>query len=325
MQSRTTTGPSGPGKPTAATPGANTGITEAVACYLIWGVAPIYWKLLSGVSALEVLAWRMMWAAVCMIALCSLVRHVKFMYLLHDRRAVKTFLVSGLIITVNWGIYIWATNNGFLLEASLGYYLCPLVIILFGMFVFHEKMTRMQTLAFCLAALGVVLYLVIRGGAIWITVVLAVTFGAYGAVKKRAGYPALPGMAFESLLTGAIGLILCGAGTLAPQLWTLTPPHPDAIAVADPMLVVALLIGSGVLTAVPLLLFSSAVNHAPMVVVGFLQYIAPTIEMFLAVFMFGEQFTFAHAVSYGLVWIGLAAVGIETVRTLRKLRHSRPD
>lgn len=303
--------------------GTRKGLAEAVSCQVLWGVMPVYWKLLSGVSALAVLTSRMIWACVFVVALCALVKRVRFLHLRHDRRALRTFLVSGSIITVNWGVYIWATNNGFLLEASLGYYLCPLVTVAFGLLFFKERLSTAQKAAFALAAVGVGSYLAIQGGAIWISCALAITFSIYGAVKKKGGFPALPGMAFESLLTAAIGLTFLGIGTAFPAFWQLTPPAPDASAVTDAAVQAALLAGGGVLTAIPLLLYSAAANRLPLVVVGFLQYISPTLSMLLAVFLFGEAFTLAHALCFGLVWVGLAAVGAESVRRAGKEAPAR--
>lgn len=156
----------------------------------------------------------MAWSAVFVIALCVLVKRTRFLYLLKDPRAVHTFVASGLIITVNWGVYVWAASTGHVLETSVGYYLCPLCNIALGMVVFRERLTPMQLVATVLAGIGVVFFLVVNGGDIWIVLVLAISFSIYGAVKKRGGYPALPGMAFESLLTGVLGCAILAAGAV---------------------------------------------------------------------------------------------------------------
>lgn len=288
-----------------------TGFLEALFCHVIWGLMPIYWKLVSGVPAFQVLAWRMVWAAVFILALCVLVKRVKFLYLAHEGRALRTFFASGLIVSLNWGIYVWAVNSGHVLETSIGYYLCPLANIFCGIVVFKERLTPGQKVATALAAAGVVFFIVAHGGAIWISFALAITFSIYGTVKKRGGYPALPGMALESLITGIIGIGILALGFAFPAIWQLTPAMPSAMAATDPAVVAALLAGAGVLTAVPLLLFSAAANRVSMTILGFMQYIGPTLALVAAVFLFGEEFTLAHAVCFGLVWLGIAIVSLE--------------
>lgn len=176
----------------------------------------------------------------------------------------------------------------------------------------------MQKIATALAALGVGYFIVANGGDIWIAFALALTFSVYGAVKKKGGYPALPGMAFESLLTGLIGAVALGVGAIAPWIWQIVPATPDAMAVTGPVADMALLAGCGVLTAVPLLLFSAAANRVSLTVIGFIQYVSPTIALVLAVAFYGEQFTFAHGICFALIWLGIAAIGVEAALNSRK-------
>ena len=279
---------------------------------------PIYWKFVSGVPAFQVLAWRMVWAAVFILALCVLVKRVRFLYLVHDSRALRTFFASGIIVSLNWGIYVWAVNSGHVLETSIGYYLCPLANIFCGIVVFKERLTPGQKLATALAAAGVVFFIVVHGGAIWISFAVAITFAVYGTVKKRGGYPALPGMALESLITGVIGIAILAIGFAFPLVWQLTPAIPAWAAATDPTIVAVLLVGAGVLTAIPLLLFSAAANRVSMTILGFMQYIGPTLSLLSAVCLFGEELTFAHAVCFGLVWIGIVIVSVEPL--VRKAR-----
>ncbi len=307
-------------QPTSAIPASTDriGFIEAVFCYLLWGCMSLYWNLLSSVPALEVLSWRMTFSAVFLIVLCVVVRRTRFLYLLRDPRAVRTFTLAGLIVTVNWGVYVWAASNGHVLETSVGYYLCPLCNIAFGVLLFRERLTPMQLGATVLAFIGVVFFLVVHGGDIWIVLALAISFSLYGAVKKQGGYPALPGMAFESLLTGLLGVIGLAAGMLLPWFWQLTPANPGVIAVWDPNLLLVLLVGSGIATAAPLLLYSAAANRISMTMIGFLQYLSPTMSLILAIAFFGEEFTLAHGVCLGLIWLGIALVAIEAgVRSRR--------
>lgn len=296
------------------------GFLEGIGCHVVWGLMPVYWKLLSAVPALEVLSWRMVWSCVFVVLLCVFVKRTRFLHLFRDPRAVRTFLASGLIVTCNWGVYVWAANSGHLLETSIGYYLCPLCNIAFGLAVFKERLTPMQKLATALAAVGVTFFIVTHGGDIWIAFALALSFSAYGAVKKRGGYPALPGMAFESVLTGVLGTLALAVGAVASWIWQLTPATPDALAVTSPALAFGLLVGCGLLTAIPLLLYSAAANRISMTALGFIQYVSPTIALVLAVSLFGEAFTLAHAVCFACIWTGIAAVGVEGALSTRKRR-----
>ena len=183
---------------------------------------------------------------------------------------------------------------------------------------FKERLTPMQKVATVLAAVGVGYFMMEPGGQIWIAFALALTFGVYGAVKKRGGYPALPGMAFESLLTGVIGVAALLVGAVAPWIWQVAPPTPDPLAVKDPVAVMALLAGCGLLTAVPLLLFAGAANRVSMTVIGFIQYVSPTIALVLAVTFFNEEFTVAHGVCFALIWLGIAAVAVEAALDVRR-------
>lgn len=307
------------GLPTSAIPARTdkTGFLEGLFCYLLWGTMSLYWNLLSAVPALQVLSWRMVWSAVFLIALCVVVKRTRFLHLLKDPRAVRTFVASGLIITVNWGVYVYAASTGHVLETSVGYYLCPLCNIALGMVVFRERLTPMQLIATGLACAGVLFFIFNHGGEFWMILALAITFSLYGAVKKRGGYPALQGMAFESLVTGVLGCVLLAAGAAAPWIWQLTPAVPNAIAVHDPTLLTILLVGSGIATAVPLLLYSAAANRISMVMIGFLQYVSPTMSLILAVAFFGEEFTFAHGVCLGLIWAGIACIVVEAVMRSR--------
>lgn len=293
------------------------GLMESLGCELIWGIMPLFWRLLAALPALLVLAGRMVWAGIFAAVICRVVRRIRFLSLARSSRAVKTLTASGLLITVNWGLYIWATNSGYLLEASLGYYLSPLATIAMGMAFFHERLSNLQKIAFALAALGVGAFIAMEGGAVWIACIFALTFSAYSAVKKKGGYDALPGLAFESGVTAFIGVALFAIGLIWPGLWMLTPPADGAAASFSPEGYAALLAAAGLLTVIPMLLYSACANHIPLVIVGFMHYLSPTMTTLLAVFAFGEAFTLGHAVCFGLVWAGLAAVGVDAVRSLR--------
>ena len=266
----------------------------------------------------------MVWSAVFIFILIIFIKKVAFVPLLKDKRALFTFTITGLFSAGNWALYIWAASSGHLLETSIGYYLSPLCTIFIGLLVFREKTTPFQTIAILMALTGVTAFIVLNGAAIWISLMLAASFSVYGAIKKHAGYPALSGMMVESIITGIIGATLLGIGCMLPSIWNIIPPSNDPIAITNPVVVKFLLIFSGVLTAVPLLLYSSAVNHIKLIVVGFLEYISPTMELMFAVFLFGEAFTMAHAICLGLIWGGIILASIETIigiDRLKKIAH----
>lgn len=299
------------------------GLAQAIFCYLLWGVLPLYWKLLSSVSALEVLGWRMVFSALILVAMCTLVLHVRFMYFARDKCALKTFITSGLIVSFNWGLYVWAVNAGYVLEASIGYYLCPLSTVLLGQLMFKESLSRAQMVAVALAAVGVAFFIANQGGKIWISLSIALSFSFYGAVKKKGAYPALAGLTFESVITGCIGVLVLGLGLAYPRLVDLSTTTPSPLAIFDPTVQMVLLVGAGACTALPLLLFSSAANKITMTDLGFIQYLGPTIAMTLGVLVFGEHFTVAHAVMVVLVWSGIALVAVDAIlrkRLAAKLR-----
>lgn len=296
--------------------GGRIALVQAAVCYAIWGVIPVYWKLFSAIPPLQALATRMVWSCAFSIALC-LALHARFLPLLRDRRAWATFGASSVLIAANWGVYIWASTSGHLLETSLGFFLSPLTSIVLGLVCFHERLSRMQKLATALAACGAVLFAVEHGGSIWISLALAATFSAYGAVKKRGGYDALPGMAVESLFAALLGAGLFAIGWVDPGFWDVARTAPDALAVTSAAGIAVLSVGSGVVTAGPLVLYSAAANRVPLSLLGLLQYISPTIVMLLAVTCFGELPDAWQLASFVLIWAGLAAVAWETLRGQR--------
>lgn len=292
------------------------GVAESLGCEIMWGLMPMFWRLLAGLSALFVLSGRLIWTGVFSVVMCVLIRRTKFTHLFRESRAIITFFSSGILITINWGLYIWSTNSGHLLEASLGYYLSPIATIIMGIFFFKEHLSKLQTGAFILALIGVGSFIALEGGAIWISCVFAITFSAYSAIKKKAGYDATAGLAFESCVNAFIGIILFGLSAIIPRLWDLTPASSPAV--FSPETYFLLIAAAGALTTIPMLLYSACANHIPLVLVGFMHYISPTMTTLFAIFMFHETFTSGHAVCFSLVWIGLVLVGIDAAKQLKR-------
>lgn len=288
---------------------ARNGTIAGLFCYLFWGLAPIYWKWLDAVDPLEVIGHRIIWCFILMVIICAVLR-IDFVSLLKDKRAVKYLAVAAVLISINWGIYIYAVATDRIVHTAMGYYTNPLVSILFGVVFFQEKLSILQKGAVLLCAIGVVFFLFDYGELPWISLALAFSFGLYGAVKKKGGYPAIPALAVESALALPLALMAVAASiyltgshaflgdTSSMQGWTTT----------------LLIIGSGAITAIPLVLFAKAANSIPLTMLGFIQYVSPTIALLLGVFAYGEPFTTAHAVCFGCIWAGLALASIDTIR-----------
>ena len=290
------------------------GLLVAIACYAIWGTLPIFWKFLSAVPSSLVQVQRMIWCFACVIAFC-LITHRNFRQLFKEPRAVKTLFISGILCTVNWTTYVITVNSGHVVESAIGYYINPLLSILIGLVFFKEGLTKAQAAATALAAIGIAFFTFNYGQVPVLALILAVSFAAYGAVKKWGGYPSVEGMAVESTFTGALGMLGLAIGSFVPGLWeTLTPvtaQSPLAWTDGGAMLML-LFVLSGFFTWLPLQLFSEAANRIPLVWVGFCQYLSPTLALAVGVFLFGEPFTFAHAVLFACLWGGIALIAIET-------------
>lgn len=296
------------------------GLLIALSCYAIWGLLPIFWKFLSAVPSSLVQVERMIWCFACVVAFC-LVTKRDFRRLFREPRAVKTFLLSGLLCTVNWTTYVITVNSGNVVESAIGYYMNPLLSILIGMLFFKERLTPAQIAATVLAGAGVAFFTFSYGQVPVMALILAVSFAAYGAVKKWGGYPSVPGMAVESTFTGALGFLALAVGSFIPGLWEALTP----VTAASPMawtgggaVLLLLFVLSGFFTWLPLQLFSEAANRIPLSWVGFCQYLSPTLALLVGVFLFGEPFTFAHAVLFGCLWAGIALIALEALVRSRR-------
>lgn len=285
---------------------ARSGILLGLGAYLLWGFLPLYFKLLAHVDAFSIVANRVLWSLVFLAAVLSLrTRWAAFRAAIVRPRTVAILALTALLIAANWLVYIWAVINGHVLEGSLGYYLNPLVNVLLGVALLKEKLTRAQVAAVVLAAAGVAVLASRAGEGLWISLSLAVTFGLYGFFRKVAPVESLEGLSIETLLLApvALGYVLL-SGTGVGDEWSTT----------------GLLMLSGAVTAIPLLLFASAARRLPYSTLGFLQYIAPTIQFLMAVLLFGEHLTRAHIICFGAIWAALAIFAWEGARLGRAAR-----
>jgi chloramphenicol-sensitive protein RarD len=286
-------------------------LIAGIAAFGTWGLIPVYWKLLIKVPASEILAHRFVWTSLFLVGLLSWQhRWPEVRAVVSSRRATLYCLSSGLSIAINWFFFIYAVNIGRVIETSLGYFMTPLVNVLFGAIFLRERLTRWQIISVLLATSGV-LYLTFGYGRFpWIAVTLCTTFGLYGLLRKKSGTAAIPGLFLETLLlvpaAVAYLFMLKANGTLVFDRggWWLS----------------ILLISTGIVTAVPLFWFGYAARYLRLTTVGFLQYLAPTGSFFLGVFLYHEPFTRGHLITFGLIWI---ALGIFTWEAITRWRSSR--
>ncbi|MDR3563961.1 MAG: EamA family transporter RarD [Negativicutes bacterium] len=290
------------------------GVASAISAYTIWGFLPIYWKLVKAVPALEILAHRFIWSLFFMVLVLALAKRMKsFQREIREIVArpgkILGVLAAAAIITVNWLIYIWAVNDSRIIETSLGYYINPLVSVLLGIVVLKEKLSFWQKVAVLLAALGVLNLTVNFGGIPWVALSLAVTFALYGLCKKMLQIGALTSITLETLLISpAAFLYLSYLHQHAASSFDLNTP-----------LLAGLLIGSGVITAVPMVLFSNSANRLPLSVLGFIQYLSPTIALFVGIFLYHEPFSLTHLLSFGLIWLALATFSLSRTSAFVRL------
>ena len=292
------------------------GFLFGLGAYLVWGVMPLYFKALAHVSALEIVAHRVLWSLVFLGALVALWRRwPAIRTALANRKVLATLAITTLLIGVNWLTFIYAVVAGHVLEGSLGYYLNPLVNVLLGVVLLKEKLTRAQVFATLLAASGVAVLAAGAGSGLWISLTLAATFAIYGFLRKIVDVDSVEGLTIETFLLAPIAL--------AWLLWL----HDEGSAAFTSIGIGTdlLLVFGGALTAIPLLMFTAAARRLPYSTLGFLQYIAPSLQFLLAVLVFGEPLTTAHIICFGAIWTALAIFSFEGLRAFRDRATASAD
>lgn len=291
------------------------GYLSALAANVLWGLFPLYFHALRPAGAIEVLAHRVVWSlASVTLLLAVLWRWRPLGALLRNGRLVAGIAVAAVFIAVNWGVYIFAVNSDRVVEASLGYFISPLVVILLGVLVLRERLRTAQWIALGIGALAVVVLSVDYGRPPWIALTLAGSFGCYSLVKKRLGLPAAEGLWLESgvLTVPALGYLAWLTAHHQSTFGTVSAAHT------------AMLAGSGLLTAVPLLLFAEAANRVPMSGLGMMQYLTPTLQLLLGRLVFGEPLPPARLAGFAIVWCALAVFTWDAYRTARRTREPAP-
>jgi chloramphenicol-sensitive protein RarD len=271
------------------------GITYGAIAYTLWGLLPLYWKVIKTVPAYEILAHRIVWsfAFVFLILLLSGSSN-KIMNILKNKKCMTYIIMCSILISINWYIYIWAVNSGHIVDSSLGYYINPLMSVLLGMLVLKEKLNTAQYIALIIAALAVVLMVVIYGSIPWISLGLAVSFGLYGLCKKMVSAEATVGLAIETMILAPVALIF-----LIYSGFNGTSSYGSTLTVT------VLLSLSGIATATPLLFFAKSSKLVKLSTLGFLQYISPTISLIIGLFVYKEHFSQVDILGFGLIWAAL--------------------
>jgi chloramphenicol-sensitive protein RarD len=279
----------------------NKGILYGIAAYALWGFFPIYWKLLHDVPAIELLGHRIFWSFLLLIAVILITRQWNDFRSTLNARTFQIYFIAALLIGVNWLTYVWAVNAGFIVETSLGYFINPLLSVLMGVIFLRERLRTAQWIPVALAAIGVAYLTFAYGRLPWIALLLAFTFGFYGLTKKLAPLGSVFGLTLETgiLFLPAVAYLgwMEANGSAAFLHLGVTPD--------------ILMIGAGVVTTIPLLLFASAAKQIPLSMIGILQYLAPTIQFLIGVLIYKEPFDQSRLIGFSIVWLALIIFWVE--------------
>ncbi len=290
---------------------AGTGLALGVFCYTLWGLFPLYFHALSAYSPIEIVANRVVWSLVLMAIIISIGRTWPgTIALFRQRRIVGPLAVAAVLLAINWGVYVWAVTIGQVLQASLGYFFNPLVSVLLGVVVLHERLRPVQWVAVAISAVAVLVLSIGYGHVPWIGLVLAVSFGLYGLIKKRVGIGSVESLTIETAVIAPVALAVMAAFLVRGT---------SAVEQHGTIGVIALIL-LGPVTAIPLLAFGGAATRIPLSTLGLLQYLTPIVQFILGYAVFHEVMTPARWVGFVLVWIALAVFSVDSIRHLRRQR-----
>jgi len=292
-----------------------TGLLYALACYSAWGIFPLYWKLLAVVPADQILAHRVIWSVTFLFLLLFVLKNRDFIRYLTSWKTLGMLIITGTLIGGNWFVYIYAVNNNHIVESSLGYYINPLVSILLGIIFLQERPGKIQILAFLLAFSGVAWLTIHLGRLPWISLVLAFTFAFYALLRKKANLESLPGLLTETLILSPFALY---------YLW-FVDQQGTGMFLHHSLLTDALLILGGPVTAIPLFWFGKAATRIPLSTIGFIQYLSPTLQLLIGLFIYHEPFSPLMLVSFGLVWAGLVLFTYSLVKNYKTRGVELPE
>ena len=282
------------------------GVVAAIAAFLAWGLFPVFWKLLGLIPPLELLAHRVVWSLIFIgLTILFTTRTKQIKHIVLNKEVMPFLLLTSALIAINWFVFIWAVNNGHVISSSLGYYINPLLNVVLGTIFLDEHLNRKQIIAVAFAGIGVLILTVFVGGIPWVALILAGSFGGYGLIRKKLSVGSITGLGAESLILSLPAVIylaylgFVGTGSFGTISWKYN-------------LLLAL---SGVVTALPLVWFAYAVQRLRLSTIGFIQYLAPTCMFLLGVFIYKEEFSGTHLITFIFIWSGLAIYSIDSVKT----------
>ncbi|MFM8841464.1 MAG: EamA family transporter RarD [Actinomycetota bacterium] len=285
------------------------GVFFGVSAYTLWGLLPFYWQWLDGVAATEILVHRGLWSLIICVAFLALVRKLPlFFALIRDRRMFAILAFASLLLTINWGVYIWSVTVDRVVESALGYYITPLMSVTFGVLILKESIRPAQKIAVALAGVGVLVLTIGYGALPWIALALATTWGGYSLLKKQLKLGALESLSVETLVA-----------LIPSTFYIIHLAQSGEAAFGTSLSTSLLLVGGGLATVVPLLFFNGATNRLPLVTVGLLQYLTPTIMFFIGVGINHEDLSSTKLVGFVLIWLALFIFGRDLVRSSRAL------
>jgi chloramphenicol-sensitive protein RarD len=289
------------------------GLLLGLAAWIMWGFFPLYWPLLEPAGAVEILAHRIVWSLIIMAGIAvALRRGARLRATLADRRTRTLLTLAAVLITINWGTYIWGVNNHHVVETSLGYFINPLVSVLLGVLVLGERLRALQWVALGIAAAAVLALTVEYGRPPWVALILAFSFGSYGLAKKKANAGAVESLVVETLVVSpvALGYVIFLMATGASTFGNQGAGH------------VALIIGTGLITVLPLLCFGGAATRIPLSTLGLMQYLTPTVQFILGLVVFGEPMPLMRWFGFGLIWLALVLFTFETLHNRQRVRSA---
>lgn len=294
----------------------NRGILAGIGAYLSWGFLPIYWKLLHEVQALQIIGHRITWSFILLVLYIFIAgQWQEFRSTAFGAKTIGIYSIAALLLSLNWLIYIWGVNAGFIVQTSLGYFINPLFSVLLGVIFLHERLRPMQWFPVALATVGVIYLTAAYGRLPWIALSLAFTFSIYGLVKKLSPLGSLYGLTLETGLVLPLALLyLAFAGLKGSGSFLHHGPWIDI-----------LLVSTGLVTTIPLLMFASAAKQIPLTVVGLLQYIAPTMQFLIGVLIYKEPFEISQLIGFGFVWVALVIFAIENYMARRVAVEPLPE
>ncbi|MFW2491634.1 EamA family transporter RarD [Clostridium chromiireducens] len=289
-----------------------TGVIYAVTAYILWGILPVYWKFISSVSSIEILSNRIVWAFVFTILIIIVTKQWSELKLIaKDKKQMFYIFIASILIAINWGLYIWAVNSDKIVDASLGYYINPLLAVALGVIIFKEKISYWTGAALTIASIGVMVKTVQYGKIPWISLGLAISFGLYGAIKKSVKANSIVGLTLETAMLTPVAAAY------------IVSRHVSGLGAfkTEGTLVILLLIGAGVVTAIPLLLFASSARRLPLSLIGFTQYISPTISLIIGVFVYNEGFTTVDMIAFCFIWAALIVYSFSQISLVKSPKN----